>query len=166
MKNKKDKKDKSALEIQQEVDEWRNNLKTSMVSEEKSKHDAVEKAINILSQAKVPAYLYVDLPNPDYPIGVPCIFQFNTVVGMVDYDKNGEISKVDEYVVFFMNALLKAIFEHYTIHSNGAIESGIDKLDPTDPKSFSIRMEYMNYCIYLAYKQYQDKVKEIIDESK
>lgn len=165
MKSKKKEKTKSLLEQQKEVDQWRLKLKTSMLEEEKNKHDAMEKAISILSQAKVPAYIYADLPNPDYPVGVPCIFQFNSLVGMCGCDESGNVIEND-YIGFFSCALLKAIFDHYTLYSQGAKRSGLDKLDWSDPKTFTIKMEYLNYCIYSAHKEYQDRMKEIIYDEK
>ena len=163
MKNKKE--NNSIIEQQKEVDGWRSKLKISMVNDEKNKHDAMEKAIGILSQAKVPAYIYADLPNPDYPIGVPCMFQFNTLVGMCDYDKDGNIIE-DDYFGFFSCALLKAIFEHYTTFSLGAQKAGLSKLDWSDSKTFPMKLEYLNYIIYQALKAYQDRMKEIVDDER
>jgi hypothetical protein len=154
-------------QLQEQVDDWRNDLKKSMIGDEKIKHDVVENIIHTLSQNNISAYLYVELPNPDYPIGIPCIYQFNTVGALAKYDSNGELTEDSKYKLgFYHDAMFKAIFENITILSIQAMELGLDKLDNSDPKSFTKRMDYFNYFIYSCIKGYQDKSKEIIDEYK
>jgi hypothetical protein len=149
---------------QQEVDRERSKLKMSLLEEEKQKHTAMETAIHLMSQANIKAYVFADLPNPEYPIGIPCIYQFNTLIGSVKYDEDGGIIASDE-AMLFSAALLRVIFEHYTMHSIGAKKMGLDKLDSSNPESFKKRLDYMSYSIYDAVKYCQDKVKEILDDS-
>jgi hypothetical protein len=149
---------------QSRVDSERVDCKKSLIGEERSKHVAVEQALALLAKEDIYAYIYADIPHPEYLPGIPCVYQFNTIGCLCKYDEKGNPAQETSYRnSFFHAALWKSLVDNHIQFSEESIARGIDKLDPRDPDTHTKRMYFMMYFLTSCYRQYQEKVNEIID---
>jgi hypothetical protein len=151
-------------EMQVDVDQIRENRKKICNDEEKNKHDAVEKALSLLSQAGVMAYIYADLPNMLHPSTIPSIYQFSTILSLCKFDEDGNQTKESmERLSIYNSFLWLTLFETITNQSNIAQHLGLDKLDRSDPKTAEKKMDFftkfMWQCLYTA-NEYCKKHKD------
>ena len=166
MKTKKEKlNDKDSLEIQQIIcDDDRENDKSILLEDERKKHEVVEKALAMLAEAEIYAYIYADIPNPHTLPGIPCVYQFNTLQALIKYDDSGNRTEESSSKnAFFHSGLWKSLVDTVILFTPGSIKSGYDKLDPKDPTTHRKRMEYMDFYITMCYQDYQKRMFEIID---
>lgn len=78
--------------IQKDVDQERNAFMSSLPEEEKAKYDAVEKAVKILNDAGVAAYIFGMLPIYNEH-GVPGMLQYNTLSQFLEYNEDEMLTK-------------------------------------------------------------------------
>jgi len=142
------------------IDNIRNDLKKSMVPDEKNKHDIVEHVISILSQNKIPAFLFVDIPNPEYDEkDMPCIFQFNNIASIYDYGTEGGLENICTFNESMWYHLFKMI-----LNSPAAIEQGIHKLDISKRETLEEHMKFFNNFVYRCLYNYSQKFYKKNDE--
>ena len=149
---------------QKVVDNVRNNLKKSMLAEEREKHDVVERVIATLSENKIPAFLFVDIPNPEYDdMKMPCIFQFNNIASIYDVD-----SEEGLYNICGFNESMWFHLFKMALNSPSAKMQGMDKLDPSLPETLNEHMKFFNNFVYSCLYEYSkkfNKTKTDDDES-
>ncbi len=145
------------LGMQKGVDEFREHRKSLTNDDGKDKHDAVEKALGILSQAKVKAYIYADIPDLVSPSTIPRMYQFNTLLSLMNFDEDGNLTLESmEQLSIYNSFMWFTLFETITQQSNVAVKLGLDKLDRSDPETVKIKMDhfirFVWECLYIASK--------------
>jgi hypothetical protein len=160
--------DRDDLEIMQIIcDDDRETDKQSLVEDEKRKHQVVEQALAMLASDGIFAYIYADIPHPNYPPGIPCVYQFNTLQSLIEYDEDGNRTEnSSEKNAFFHSALWKGLVDNMIMFTPLAKRMGITDLDPLDPKTHRKRMEFLDMYVTLCYQDFQAKSLEIIDNPK
>lgn len=128
---------------QKDTDEFRKTMLEEMGEDGVKKHEIVEEVLDKLAQNNISAFIYAELPNLLYPVGVPCIYQFNTMRALCKFNDDGTVSEESVKMIGEFNAMMwQAFFHTITCVGSVAKDAGLDKLDPKDPETFKARMDF------------------------
>lgn len=157
--------DRDLLEVQQILaDSDREAEKMGLLDEERKKHEVVEEALHQLAINGIKAYIYADIPTSSGMVGVPNVYQFNTLASCFEYDKDGirtEQSKYDN--CFFHSELWISLVENTIKFSSLSKKMGVVDLDPKDPTTHRRKMHFMDCYMTMCYQDAYDKITEILD---
>lgn len=120
---------------QADIDAAKYSILDQLSPEDVEKYNIVEGALGKMAEKGIMAYIFAELPNPNYPAGTSSLFQYNTCPGLVQLDKDGEYTEAfKDRMANFMPALWNAIFHHFHKHTSYTRDIGASELSLSDPE--------------------------------